>query len=669
MAGKSKLKRDASGILDRVSDLCFRLDANWRIVYINAPARHAFTLSEPVEKLGSIWDCLPEFASSFFKPIQRSRSDCRPIICEGYYPPTERWFEAHTFPNDNEILDVLFRDITERKKSQEEIIKQRLHFEKLVAIRTQDSEAARDRALAANKSKSTFLANMSHELRTPLNAIIGYSEMLCETLADDADESARLDVQKIHSAGKHLLSLINDVLDLSKIEAGKMDNYIESFDVLSVVEGVATSIEPLVARNQNELRLDIAPGIGAIRSDLTKVRQILFNLISNANKFTHNGVVAISARLENDELGGWVSFNISDTGIGMSPEQRGRIFEPFVQGDSSTTKKFGGTGLGLAITKRLCNLLGGEVKVQSDVGRGTQFRVRLPVQAPQANEPVRKKWFSIGPKVDPASVRFNPPLKEIADRRSHISTVLVIDDDANVRDLMERFLTRQGFYAVTAANAEEGLLLAKEKRPDVITLDVMMPQRDGWSVLTQLKSDPELADIPVIMLTMIEDKELGLALGAADYLSKPVDQSRLAQVISKYVRMRQQFYILVLEAQSQARSDIESVCERMGVVRRYVNSAEEALAALKEGIPDFIVVDMTIDDGDGLRLMEQLRTNPKWSSINVIATADHDIDDGHAAALNAHLNKLVYRSAADPNQFLTELEALIVAQVRKNVRG
>lgn len=789
---KPAVDMDVTGILDRITDLFICLDSEWNITYLNAPARRAFQLQEAAEPLGNLWDCLPEVGSAFYRKFQQSLSQNAPLAFEGFYPPTEKWFEAHTYPNKVGGLDVFLRDIserkrsdqelkrretylstlldhmvdaiicidaagtiqfvnpaveaifgftaheiigknvsmlmpeevanehedylkrylrslsgpvigqgrevtgqrkngntfpvdlavnrmliddqayfigtlrdiTERKKNERELIEHKDQLERLVAQRTRDLELARDRAMAASKSKSTFLANMSHELRTPLNAIIGYSEMLAEDLAGGPLDGAQTDVQKIRSAGKHLLNLINDILDLSKIEAGRMENHIEPFALLPVIENVVASIDPLIMRSDNKTILDLSADIGTIESDVTKVRQILFNLISNANKFTHGGSITISCRRQTLADSEFIEFIVADSGIGMSNEQQAKIFQPFVQGDSSTTKKYGGTGLGLAITDRLCSLLGGSISLKSSEGTGTTFTVRLPVVSPRPSEKPQQKWFSVGPKVDPASVRFRAAPAEFADRRTRLSTVLVIDDDANVRDLMERFLTRQGYNAITAANAAEGIELAKENRPDVITLDVMMPEKDGWSVLGDLKNDPELADIPVIMLTMVEDKELGLALGAADYLSKPVDPARLAQSINKHLRRNKKPTALIVEPDETGRSEITQVCKRLGLSSIHVSSAAEAITNIAQNVPDFVITDISHKDSDGLRLLDYLKTTPACLNVQVIALAADDMPSDHKLKLNNQFKELLYASAPNPEQFLDELTRLIASKVR-----
>ena len=301
------------------------------------------------------------------------------------------------------------------------------------------------------------------------------------------------------------------MLDLSKIEAGKMELYLESFDVAGLVRDIAAVIQPLVAKNANRLDVRCPAGRSAtMRADLTKVRQALFNLLSNACKFTEQGTVTLAVTPGGGATAGTAMvFSVSDTGIGMTPEQIARLFEAFSQADASTTRKYGGTGLGLALSRRLCRMMGGDVTVESEAGRGSTFTIRLPGRGGRGGR-------GAGAAAERPSRA--PP---------GVGTVLVIDDEAAVRDLMQRFLTKEGFRVVTAAGGEEGLRRARELRPDAITLDVMMPGMDGWAVLSALKADPDVADIPVIMLTIVDDQNLGYALGASDYLTKPIDRERL----------------------------------------------------------------------------------------------------------------------------------------------
>jgi signal transduction histidine kinase len=394
----------------------------------------------------------------------------------------------------------------------------------------QSALEANETAKRANQAKSAFLANMSHELRTPLNAILGYSEMLAEDAETAGHADIVPDLQKIQTAGKHLLGLINGVLDLSKIEAGKMRLYLETFDVARVVEEAAVTARPLVEKNDNRLEIHCPEDIGSIREDVTKVRQVLLNLLSNAGKFTENGAVTLDVRRDVGPAGNWVLFRVTDTGIGMTPQQVERLFGAFVQADAGTMKKYGGTGLGLAITQKLCRLMGGDVEVQSAPGKGTTFTVRLPGEIENFDGDATAVRLTTQ-----SGVRL-PPVAEVAPApvRAGRPRLLVIDDDPAVCDLMQRVCGKDGFEVLTAANGRDGLAIARAQRPDLITLDIVMPGMDGWDVLEEIRRDVALARTPVVVVTIVDDRSRALSLGASEYLLKPIDYDRLLALLEGY---------------------------------------------------------------------------------------------------------------------------------------
>jgi len=398
----------------------------------------------------------------------------------------------------------LEEEIFHRKQTQEELLN------------------AKHAAEEANRAKSTFLANMSHELRTPLNAIIGYSEMLEEETRDSGKIENVQDLRKIQASGKHLLSLINDVLDLSKIEAGKMVLHLETFEVSQVIEEMVTTLQPAAAKNGNSIHVQLANNVNMMRADITKVRQILFNLLSNACKFTDHGSVSVNVEQIKVEDRDWIQFQVRDNGIGISARQKQNLFQEFAQADASIARKYGGTGLGLAITHRFVQMMKGQIGVESEIGQGAVFTVGLPAQ-------VVIETADSAPSESASKLAAVP-----AETKTGLETILVIDDDPSVRDLMSRFLTRLDFRVVAAANGEEGIRLAKQFHPPLITLDVVMPDCDGWTVLKKLKSDSELAEIPVIMVTIVDNEAMGLDLGASNYLIKPVDRDRLAVLVEKH---------------------------------------------------------------------------------------------------------------------------------------
>ncbi len=507
-----------------------------------------------------------------------------------------------------------------------------------------DAQLARKEAEAANRSKSTFLANMSHELRTPMNAIIGYSEMLIEDAEGSGKEDFLADLKKIRAAGKHLLALINDVLDLSKIEAGKMELYLETFNLSEMIEEVASTIQPLVEKNGNILKVDCARDLGSMRSDLTKVRQGLFNLLSNACKFTKQGTVTLQVQKEEIEGKGWIVFRVSDTGIGLTPEQIGKLFQAFSQADPSTTRQFGGTGLGLAITKKFCRMMGGDVTVESELGKGSTFTIRLPSHVTFSKEemPLEKMPVEKGKAIVQGD-----------------QTVLVIDDDPNSRDLISRFLGKEGIQVKTAANGKEGLQLARELKPAVITLDVIMPEMDGWAVLSALKEDPELREIPVIMLTMLDQKEMGYALGVNDYLTKPVDRGRLLSILKKYRDGKKIQTILVVEDDPDTREMMCQMLQKEGCNIAKADNGRVALQRMGEKTPDLILLDLMMPEMDGFTFVEELHKQKEWSSIPIIVITAKDITAEERSRLNGYVEKILRKGSLPTKEIVKAVCGLL----------
>ena len=520
------------------------------------------------------------------------------------------------------------RDITERKKSME---------------LARDKEAAE----AANQAKSQFLANMSHELRTPLNAIIGYSEMLTEQAEDTGQEDFLPDLAKIHGAGKHLLDLINAVLDISKIEAGKMDLYLETFNVKKLVDDVVAIIHPLVIKNSNQFRLVGPEDMGSMRADITKVRQSLFNLLSNACKFTEHGTITLEMLREKEQI----LFKVGDTGIGMTPEQMGRLFESFTQADASMTRRFGGTGLGLVISRRFCRLMGGDIHVESELGKGTTFTIVLPANV-------------VDPKEAPVSVE-EPAETTYPQPPAGASVVLVIDDDARVHDLLRRSLAREGFRVEVAGNGEEGLRMARQLQPEAITLDVMMPGMDGWAVLSALKNDPELADIPVVMLTIVDDQNTGYALGAAEYLTKPVDRDRLATVLKKYAGDGHARFALVVDDEPEAREVLRRLLESHGWSVVEAANGRLAIEKLKERRPSVVLLDLMMPEMDGFQFVEELRKNADWRDIPVVVVTAKDLTPEDRLLLDGRVGIVLHKGDYQSEELLRETGRLVASRIRK----
>ena len=530
-----------------------------------------------------------------------------------------------------------------------------------IEAKNRQLEEARATADEANKAKSSFLANMSHELRTPLNAIIGYSEMLQEEAHDTGQAAFVPDLEKIHGAGKHLLGLINDVLDLSKIESGKMTLYLEEFEVSKMVAEVAATVQPLVQKQANRLEVDCPADIGSMRADVTKVRQTLFNLLSNAAKFTEGGMIRLSVTREElkretasvvagtdhasriTHHASRITFQVSDTGIGMTPEQTAKLFQAFTQADASTSRKYGGTGLGLAISRKFCQMMGGDLTVQSEPGKGSTFTVALPREV---QEPTAPTQFLARPGVSAAGPAAGGPC------------VLVIDDDPSVRELMQRSLSKEGFRVEAAADGQTGLAMARQLRPAVITLDVMMPHMDGWSVLGALKADAATASIPVIMLTIVDDKQMGFALGAADYFTKPIDFQRLHQVLDKYRQPGVKQTVLIVEDHAETREMLRRTLEKAGWTVTEASNGRVGLERMAATQPKLILLDLMMPEMDGFEFLEALRREGHPRRVPVIVITAKELTDEDRRRLNGGVERILQKGAVSGEQLLAEVLAV-----------
>ena len=548
------------------------------------------------------------------------------------------WFLSRAMPIRNQAGRVVRWFGTNTDVTRQREIEEALRFsEEHLRHARDDAESAREQAEAANVAKSQFLANMSHELRTPLNAVIMYSELLQEEAEDLHVDSFIPDLDKIRGAGKHLLALINGVLDLSKIEAGKMDLYLETFDAAGMVRDVAATVQPLILKNNNKLDLQLADNLGNMHADLTKVRQILFNLLSNASKFTEKGAVSVRAERDpgNDD---YLTFTVIDSGIGMTEEQLAKLFQPFTQADASTTRKYGGTGLGLAISKRFCEMMGGDIEVSSKPGSGTTFTVRLP---------------SVTKKAEAA-----PEIAAEEGVAAATATVLVVDDDVTVRDVVTRALTDDGIRVITAADGEEGLRLARLRRPHLIFLDVMMPKMDGWAVLTSLKADPDLADIPVVMLTIMNETEMGYMLGAAEYLSKPIDRDRLANVMAKHRNAIGTSQVLIVEDDPTTRDVLSRSLVKQGWDVAEAGNGRQALERVGQQVPALILLDLMMPEMNGFEFITELREHVQWQHVPVVVLTSKDLTNEERALLTGKVERIVQKGAYSRESLLREVRKI-----------
>ena len=501
----------------------------------------------------------------------------------------------------------------------------------------------------ASQLKSQFLANMSHELRTPLNAIIGVTEMLHEDAVDLKREDELEPLERVLRAAKHLLALINDILDLSKIEAGKMDIHIESFAIAPLVTDVVQTIATMAAKNDNKVVVDCAADLGTMRADQTRIRQALLNLASNANKFTEKGTVTIGARRGIDAGREWVTMAVSDTGIGLTPAQMGKLFQEFVQADASTTRKYGGTGLGLAISRRFCQMMGGDITVTSELGKGSTFTLRLPAE--------------VGAVQPAAAVKERAAAKEGA-ATSGAPTILVVDDDQTVLEVMERHLTREGYTVATASGGQKALKLARELHPAAITLDIMMPDLDGWTVLAAIKGDPELADIPVILLSIVDEKNRGYSLGATDYMVKPVDRERLSAVLRNICGAvgRQ---VLLVDDDDVMRKGMRSALEGDGWQVAEAENGRVALSRLAKTIPDIIMLDLMMPEMDGFEFLVEMRARPEWRDIPVLVVTAKDLSAEERSRLNGDVERVLQKGASELDVLLKEIDRVLPRSIER----
>ena len=487
----------------------------------------------------------------------------------------------------------------------------------------------------ASQHKSQFLASMSHELRTPLNAIIGLTDMLVNNAPRFGTEKALEPLRRVHRAGTHLLGLINQVLDLSKIEAGKLELNLESVSIEPLVEEVVGTARPLAEQNKNTLSVECPRDLPPIEADAMRLRQIILNLLSNACKFTKGGDVKLHVTTALREGRQFVEIAVIDSGIGMTAEQMSRLFEEFSQADASTARQYGGTGLGLAITRRLCQMMGGDVTVASELGKGSTFTVNLPLVATRQEA-----------------------TETVEDERSD-ECVLVIDDDTTARELIADYLRQDGFAVITAAGGREGLKRAKEHRPIAITLDVIMPDIDGWTVLAALRGDPELADTPVVMATIMDEQRRGMALGAVGYLTKPIERDKLVELVRRYRAPTGPTRVLVVEDDATQRDRVRMWLEPQHWLVSEAENGRVALNRLKEAAPDVIILDLMMPEMDGFQLVAALQEHPQWRRIPVVVVTSLDLSAEDRARLNSGVQSVLLKESFKPAELIFGLRRLV----------
>ena len=455
----------------------------------------------------------------------------------------------------------------------------------LISARTSEMETSRDEARDANAEKTRFFANMSHELRTPLNAILGYGEMLAEDCEDLGYDDLLPDLKKITSAGSHLLSLINNILDISKIEAGRMELYLTSFEIEGMVDTIKDVTGPLAATNDNGFKVNLEDALGSMTQDETKIRQCLTNFLSNGFKFTSNGTVTLDVDTFFEEDVEMIRFSVSDTGEGMSEEGLSKVFREYEQAERSTSAKHGGTGLGLPITKKLAEMMGGDVIVTSELGVGSVFTLYVPRECPQDYDELEQ-----GNTIDKLT--------------EEEKIVVLIDDDVAMHDLIRRTLSKIGLKLVGAVDSEKGMQIVREMKPKLLLLDVLMPGRDGWSILKECKSDPELKDMPVVMVSQLSQDVLSQSLGADDYLTKPINRDLFLETVSKHISSTDHDgTVLIIDDDADVRDLLSRMLGDAGFKFDTAKDGKEGLEKLNKN-PNLIVLDLEMPRMDGFEFLE-----------------------------------------------------------------
>lgn len=634
------LSRQHELILSSAGDGICGLDLEGKTTFLNPTAAHMLGYP-PEEMIGYSQHQLIHYAYEDGRSYPESASPILQAIREGliYQCDTDVFWHKSGRPFNVEYIVtplrdsgqvtgavMLFRDITTRKKAEQAL------------------QSAKEAAEEANRAKSQFLANMSHELRTPLNAIIGYSEILREESEDEGLEDFIPDLDKIAKAGKHLLHLINDVLDISKIKAGKMELSLEDFRVSPLCQELISTIKPLFEKNKNALNVQYVPDdLGSMHSDLTKLRQIVLNLLSNANKFTENGTIAFKVQRYQQPDGDWLQFIIEDDGIGMTAEQQEKLFQPFTQADASTTRKYGGTGLGLAISKSFVEMMGGEIKMQSQFGEGTKFTVDLPVKTPVGEEKSR-------PKAPRENFDGN--------------VVLLVMDDIHTQNKLHEWLSEHGFAVGIAHNAQDAVFLSRKLAPDVIIIDYEKhPIEAREELLRTLRESADTMDIPGIFLhqqlipSNIQDM-------CTHYLQRPYRNQDLLMLLEEHRGEYTHLPLLMLIDDDRiALNAVGNVLTNEGWRLIKCCNGQKALNTLQKQKPDLILLDLLMPEMDGFEFLSHLHQNPDWQEIPILVLTGEELEEVQKIRLRGQVTEVFHKTTYHYDDLLMTIRRLLTTHL------
>ena len=510
----------------------------------------------------------------------------------------------------------------------------------LIDARTSEMETARDEARDASDQKTKFFANMSHELRTPLNAILGYGEMLYEDCEDLGYDDLLPDLKKITSSGSHLLSLINNILDLSKIEAGKMELFVTSFEIENMVQTIKDVSEPLAAKNDNGFVINLDGAMGSMSQDETKLRQCLTNFLSNGFKFTKNGTVTLDVKARMIDDVEFIDFAVIDTGAGMSPEGVAKVFEEYTQAERSTSANYGGTGLGLPISKKFAEMMGGDVIVTSEEGVGSVFTMSVPRECPEYSED---------------EVEGN-----VINLDDQDNLVVLVDDDVAMHDLIKRTISKLNLTLLGATNSEKGMELIREVKPKLILLDVLMPGRDGWSLLKECKTDKDLKDIPVIMISQLNQSNLAASLGANDYLTKPIDRSHFINTLKRILgNDTKDKKVLVIDDDKDVRELLSRLLKDAGYRPIDARDGKEGLERTKDE-PALIILDLEMPRMDGFEFLDNyIKDVPEESRAPVLVFSGKDLTDVQEDLLKERVVGLVKKDDVSMDNLSKMIQGIV----------